>query len=329
VVGLVLSVAAIVFLAASIDIPATLGVLGRTQLGWLAATLLMVPAQVLLRAWRWQILLPVRDDGTRPTVGGVLPPMLIGYLANLILPARLGEPIRGYLLARRQQLRVSAVLGSVVLERVVDLASLALMALLAAAAVGAPDWMVEGTGIVALAGAVLAIALAASGIPRAVRLVARLVGPRIGRLHALVPTLGSFGHGAVGGGPRRLASAAVVSTVTWFFVAGTFWLLGRALSLEIGPVEALLIATVATLGTGIPSAPAYIGTFEVATVVAAQVVGIPGPEALALALLAHAVVTVPFVAVGLAAAAWMSISLSAVGAEAAAEAEAAWGEEAA
>jgi len=317
--GLVVSAAAIAVLATIIDVSATMRVLSRTDVGWLALTLLMVPAQIVLRSMRWRLLLPRRPDGQRPATFSVTLVMLAGYLANLILPARLGEPVRAYLLSRREGIGFARVLGSVLLERVIDLATLALVAVAAAIAIGAPEWLIRGTGVIGGIGVVLVLLLAGSAIPRAARLLGRLMG---GRVRALTGMLVHFGEGAGGGDRLSLTVAIGLSTLTWFFVAATFWLLGRALDLGIGPGGAMLIAAVTTLGTAIPSAPASIGTFELAAVVAAGALGIPGEQALALALLAHAVSTLPFVVAGVAAVGWMSISIT----EAASEATAAWPE---
>jgi glycosyltransferase 2 family protein len=317
VLGLVVSAAAIAVLATIIDVRATLRVLSRTDVGWLALTLLMVPAQIALRAMRWRLLLPRRPDGRRPATFAVTLVMLVGYLANLILPARLGEPVRAFVLARREGIGFARVLGSILLERVIDLATLALVAVAAAIIIGAPEWLIRGTGTIGGIGVVLVVLLAASAIPRAARVLGKLVG---GRVRALTGVLVHFGEGAGGGDRLSLGVAIGLSTVTWFFVAATYWLLGQSLDLGINPGGAMLIAAVTTLGTAIPSAPASIGTFELAAVVVAGALGIPGEQALALALLAHAVSTLPFVVAGVAAVGWMSISIT----EVADEATAAW-----
>lgn len=317
-IGLIVSALAIIGLASVIDLRATAETLGRTDLRWLAATLLMVPFQVLLRTARWRLLLPRRPDGERPAFRRVMPVLLAGYFGNLILPARLGEPVRAYLAARREQLSFPRVLGSVLLERVIDLATLAMVAVLAAWAAGAPTWMVRGMTIVALIGFGMGLVLATSGIPRALGLLTRVLGTRIDRIRGAIGVAVSFGEGAGGQGRGPLAAALVISTVTWGFVAGTYWLLGQALGLDLTLAGALLIAAIATLGTAIPSAPAHIGTFEVAAVVAATAIGIAPDQALALALLAHAVTILPFAIAGAGSVAWMSISLRSVANEAAA-----------
>ena len=315
IVGLVVSAAAVALLVVLIDLEVTVQTLAGAEVVWLAATLLLAPAQVLLRSWRWQLILPAGASGHRPRVLRIAGALLVGQFANLVFPAKLGEPVRAYLVGIRERIPFARVLGSVLLERVIDLASLSLVAIAAAIVVGAPEWIVQGSGIVALVAAAAGVLLVASAIPRAMTIVARLLG-HIGWMPRVVDVVTTFGEGAGGDTRRSLALAVVLSTVTWFFVGATFWLVGRSLGLEIEPAAALLIATVTTLGTAIPSAPANIGTFEAAAVVAARALGIPGAEALALGIVAHVVSTVPFAVAGATAAAWMSLSVRSVADEA-------------
>lgn len=316
IIGVAVSIVAVAVLATVIDIRATTETLAGTNLLLVAATLLLVPGQIVLRTLRWQLLLPPRPDGTRPPARRVMPVLLAGYLGNLILPARLGEPARAYLLSRREQIGFPRVLGSVLLERVIDLASLAFVAVFAALQARAPEWIVRGMLIVTIIGFAIVVILVASGISRIVRLLARLFGTQAGRMRAAINHAISFGEGANGGGWGPLAGALGLSTLTWGFVAGTYWLAAQSLSIDIRISESMLVAAVATLGTAIPSAPANIGTYEVATVVVLTALGVPAHEALAMALLAHAIVTVPFAITGAAAVAHLSISISAVAEEA-------------
>jgi len=316
--GLLVSAVAIAVLVTVIDVQQTAETLGQTNLWLVAATLLLVPGQIILRTLRWRLLLPLRPDGQRPTVARVMPVLLVGYLGNLILPARLGEPARAYLLARREQIGFARVLGSVLLERVIDLASLAFVAVFAALQSGAPEWIVRGMVIVAAVGFALVAILVASGIARTVAILARLLGTRALRVRAAITHATHFGEGANGGGWGPLAIAVVLSTVTWAFVAGTYWLSAQALGIDIRISASMLVAAVATLGTAIPSAPANIGTYEVATVVVLTALGVPSHEALAMALLTHAIVTVPFAITGAAAVAHLSVSLADVAEEASA-----------
>jgi uncharacterized membrane protein YbhN (UPF0104 family) len=66
-----------------------------------------------------------------------------------------------------------------------------------------------------------------------------------------------------------------------------FWLVGQAVGASLSPPAAILVTAVTVLATAIPSAPGYVGTFELATVTVAGSLGVPSEIAFALAVLAH------------------------------------------
>jgi uncharacterized membrane protein YbhN (UPF0104 family) len=119
----------------------------------------------------------------------------------------------------------------------------------------------------------------------------------------------SFSEGARGSGTRRVIGAIALSGLTWVVVAIAIWLAARSLSISLDPAGAVVVAALTSLGTAIPSAPAAIGTYELAAVVAGHALGVANAEALALGLVAHAVTTLPFVAAGGAALGLTSLGL--------------------
>jgi hypothetical protein len=72
----------------------------------------------------------------------------------------------------------------------------------------------------------------------------------------------------------------------------------RSVGVTIDPPAALLIAAVTVLGTALPSAPGYVGTFELAAASTAQALGVAAAPALALAVLAHAMAVLPVAIAG-------------------------------
>src|SRR5690606_25454337 len=79
-----------------------------------------------LRAWRWRyFLLPTADLST----GRLFGPMMAGFAINGLLPARIGEFARAYVLARKESLPFPRLFGTIVVERIFD--TLVLLALLA------------------------------------------------------------------------------------------------------------------------------------------------------------------------------------------------------
>ena len=95
--------------------------LRRADPGWLLAACLLTTVVYWIRAWRWgEILSPV----ARVPGGRLFATTMVGFLAINTLPARLGELVRAYALARSERIKTGTVLGSVVIERIFDLAAL-------------------------------------------------------------------------------------------------------------------------------------------------------------------------------------------------------------
>lgn len=309
VAGVAFSITAVLLLALTVDLARTIRVLGNVESLPLATTLIIVAVQVVVRAARWRILLPARTAGARPRLRRVVPVLLVGYLGNSLLPARMGELIRANLVSVRERIPGAVALGSVVLERIIDLSTLAALAFLAAQFAGAPGWIVRGTALAGLVGVGVLAALVAGGLDA----VARIIPP--GRLRDMASAFAASAGGQPAG---TLAAAVGLSCVAWGLDAATFFLVGRSLSLDVSYETALLIGAVTVLGTAIPSAPGYIGTFELAAVASGTALGLGSDHALALAILAHAVTVLPVAAAGGVALAIVTVSLRAAARKAAA-----------
>lgn len=291
--GVAVSLAALWIVARDFDLARTAQIVRGADVPLLALVLGVAAVQVVLRAVRWRLLLPARADGSRPPVSRVLPVLLVGYLVNTVMPARLGEVARGALLARREGVAPAESVGSVVLERMVDVLTLAVLGAAAALAVAAPGWMLAAAlAAVALAGAGLAVA-AAAGVAAQRRGTWRLPAP-LARAGVVLRIARGLAAGArIADRPSALLAAAALSLVAWFLDAALFWLVARSLDLPLSAAGAMLVSAVAVLSTAIPSAPGYVGTFELAAVAAIGVAGVTGDAALAFAVLAHVLAVIP------------------------------------
>jgi uncharacterized membrane protein YbhN (UPF0104 family) len=293
--GVLVSAVALFFVTRSIDVGEAARVLASVDPVLLAAIGAIVAVEVALRAFRWSVLLPRRTDGRRILVPRLVPPLLAGYLGNAVLPARLGEPMRAVLVSRRESIDMAGALGSVLVERVVDIATLAPLAFIAAQLVGVPGWLDQILGLTTFGGLVLLVILLTVGAAPLVRL-ALLVIPD--SRHGLRDAVGRFGASLGGRGRRpHVLVAALISSIAWLLDAVSVWLGATAIGVAIDYPAAMLVAGIGTLGTAIPSAPGYVGTYELAMAGIAALVGVPPAAALALAVLIH-VMTLGLVAVG-------------------------------
>lgn len=301
-VGVAVSVVAIALVIGSVDVGATLDVLARAQPGWVVVAVGFLLVDVVVRAVRWQRLLtPVAPVAFGP----VLSYLLAGYLANNVLPARLGELVRSHLLGDREGISRATALGTVVVERVVDVAvvvAIAATAILVLSVRGiVAGAVLVGAAIAALLAVGLGVGIAAHRVPGADRVAARAARwPRVGAAASRLRD-----GLAVAGRPRTLVEALGLSVVAWSATLLAFAAAGQSVGVELTVGQASLLASGVALAAAIPSGPAALGTYELAAVRLGLAVGVTAEPALALALLVHAAILVITSVGGVAALVWL------------------------
>ena len=284
VVGIVISVAAVIFVLTRVDLVSVGRVLGRANIVFVLVLLGSTCVDLACRTARWKgLLAPIRRIGFGPVLGY----LLVGYLANNVLPARLGELVRSHYLGDREGLSRATALGTIVVERVVDTAVLVTIAAVAIVLLHVrgivADAVLLGLALSGMLVAGLAVALVADRIPVAQRLVnAAERWPSVLRIAARLR-----GGLAVAGQPRIMVRALIWSGLAWSATIGGFFAAGQALGIQLTWSQAALLGAGVALSTAIPAGPAYVGTFELAGVEIAAIFAIPADEAFALTLLAH------------------------------------------
>ncbi len=283
--GIGISVVALGLVFRSVDLGAAWEVLRRADARWLLLLLAFVTTDIVLRAVRWRVLLgPVADVPLRSTLAS----LLVGYLANNILPARLGEIVRSHDLGTRTGISRSTILGTIVVERVVDtlvVVAIAAIAILVLSVRGiVASAVMVGAAVTALLVVAIAVAIAAHRLPgaeRAAAVIARrpLIHGALVRLRAGLSIAGNL---------PTMALAIVLSIGSWSCTVLAFAAAAQAVGMEPTIGQAALLAAGTNLATAIPAAPGYVGTFELAAVTIGSSVGIRPETALAFAVLVHA-----------------------------------------
>jgi uncharacterized protein (TIRG00374 family) len=300
VLGIALSVLAIVALLRAVSAADVAEHLRATRLEWLAAGIVLTALGYIPRAYRWRALLaPQRDL----PIGRVFGPTVVGFLAINTLPARLGEFVRAYLLARFERMATAGVLGSCALERVLDLGFLALFWALSLLFAPYPEWFrVSGYltfGLGGLAAAGLWLFQARRGAAERVLDHAMLafVPARVKTgMKGAIPAFGGAltALGAPGVLPRSLAWSAVM----WLVNAIVFLLIGYAAGLELPLWSPFLLVFVVCVAISIPSSPGFVGVMEAACVVGLSLLGVDSARGLAFGILYHLSQILPLVLLG-------------------------------
>lgn len=283
--GILISVAALAFVISRVDLAGVAKVLGSANLAFVGAMLACTILDLVCRTIRWQALLaPIQRVRFLPTMGY----LLVGYVANNLLPARLGELVRSHYLGDREGISRATALGTIVVERVVDTAVLVALASAAIVVLGVrgvvANAILVGLALTVLLVLALTLALVAHRLPFADRLVAA-----VERWPAVIRLAGRLRGGlAVAGRPRTLAVAIGWSLGAWIATIVSFAAAAQAVGIELSWAQAGLLAAGVALSTAIPAGPGYVGTFELAGVQIAAAFGVAAEPAFALTLLAHA-----------------------------------------
>jgi uncharacterized protein (TIRG00374 family) len=256
---------------------------------------------VWLRSMRWGLLLPEHSIKTSTLFRA----LVVGFTVNNLLPLRMGEVARCYLLAIWCRIPYGTTVASLLVERVLDGLSLALLLLIALTLVPAPvPWYLLPVGILAAvlfltAAGVLALAAwRASTVTAVAGWVAHFLPPRFGGLVRRVAE--NFARSlALVHDPIRLARVLGLSLVAWCFELGLFFMMLLSFGLPGSYPLALLVGSASNFATLVPSSPGYAGTFDgVLIKVLQDTAGIALGSATAYDLVVHMTLFLPVVLVG-------------------------------
>lgn len=255
---------------------------------------LMVPVGVYAlyaRCQRWQILLEKTHQRRVPMLP-IFSASAIGFMANMVLPFRVGEIARPWLVARGARLPAASTFATVVVERVLDLLALATFGLVIVMTSDVPPVIARS--------AQWAAAIAAVTFAAAVFVVMRreTVLPKLDLLWQRIPRLGpallKVEHEFVEGMSPIAHPWTLLRTIAWslwlWFVIGISFALGfKALGMDVPFFEGgVIVATIVALAVAFPSAPAFVGQFEWGCKVALeQILGTTGSVAIGYSILVH------------------------------------------
>jgi uncharacterized protein (TIRG00374 family) len=280
----------------TVDVQRLVDQLRHTRWEWAGAAAALGLLGLWARARRWHFLFP---PGSEPP--GLLAAMLIGYMANNILPLRAGELVRVYVVARRWGHGFWTVLATAVVERMLDGLAIVLLLGLLLPAIPVPPLFKWAAAVLLAVNVVGLAALVALGLApdRARRLAAACTRrwPRVQR-HTLAVVETSL-RGLEG--VRTLAHALPLvlwTPVIWLCPAAAAWAALRAVNLDLPWVAGVTVLAFVGLGVSVPSAPGYVGVFHAAAVLALAVFGVSSSEALGYAIVFHASQLVPITLVG-------------------------------
>jgi uncharacterized protein (TIRG00374 family) len=275
----------------------------------LAFSLVLTAATYFVRAERWQYLLnplgPTRFwVAFRTTV--------IGFAASFVLPARAGEVLRPYLLAKEEKLPATAAFATVIVERILDLVTVlillaAFFLFFAGDTASRSPWLYRTVALGGLAMApvglgILAMMFVMAGHPERLHglllKAERVLPARIA--HAVAGFARTFAEGlAVVRRPSRLLFALAWSFVLWFLIASQLWVIARAFDIVLPYTGSFIVTAMLVVGVAIPTPGGVGGTHEAFRLGVTAFYGADNDAAVGAAIVQHAVNFLPITLLGL------------------------------
>ena len=254
------------------------------ELAALVGAIALYALATVVRAERWQRLL--EDERATPARVDTYALTCVGYMGNNVLPARAGDAIRAVLMAPRAGTSLRTVIGTLLAERVLDIAVLVVI------------FVVVGYGLLGEVGAqsVEIIALVIAGLAVAVG-GGYLAVRRNERLMAFIAPMASSTLGL-----RRAHHGLLLlglTVVIWGIEAGVWMAAAAAVGFGMDPIEGLYIVALASVFSLVPSGPAYAGTQDAAAIIGIKALGGTGAQAVAYIVMLRFIIVVPITIVGL------------------------------
>lgn len=269
----------------------------------------------LLRGVRCRLLL--KHEAALPviTASNVV---VVGYAANNVFPARLGELLRAGMLSERTGIPAVQSLMITFIERVLD--GLAILALLIVVSLGghAPAWArdVEHAALAVFAVACVGLGSAVYAPGQLIAIASRLgikLGPKWhDRIVGLATSVTNAGVSLRN--PRDAGLLGVYSVGVWVLEAGMFVALLPALGLSASTAVGTLAMTLTNLGLLVPSSPGFIGPFHYICSRTLMAQGVEQTTALAYATVVHLTFYVPVTVWGALAMLWYGVEVGATAA---------------
>jgi len=303
--GLAVTLAFVALFTRDLPVDEFLDALSGLSIWTLGAAVMLLAAGYAVRVVRWWVMLRAEDPGL--SLRACAWPLITSVAANNVLPLRAGDVLRVVGFRRHLRAPASRVLGTLVLERLLDL--ITLLTLLAVGLIIVPS---EGFPSGLLGMAVGLLLLVSAGV-----VVVVLAGPplvqKVSRWIAARPRFVAAGRSAVIEAaalqisrplalirsPRQASALLGLSILAWAFEGAVFAAVAFGMGLGVGVFVPWLAMAAGTLATLLPSAPGYVGTFDYAVreTVATQGVAIGPASAFAVAV--HAALWVPLTLAGL------------------------------
>lgn len=287
--GMLVSLGALGIVAVSVEWSKVGDALLTMHYALLIPAVFLIALQMYLRGLRWRYLLP-RDE--QVTTRTLVDAIMVGNLASSILPLRAGEFVRPLLLSLQSSYSFPVGFVSVVIERFFDLSAVLISFGIVALMVNdIPAWVVQGASALSvLAAGLLVFIVAGALLPHQIRRLTFFFLSFLPR--KLAAPLEKFSLNLLEGAAvlrnvPDLFKVIVYSLAIWLVTFSTYYVFFWLFDIPPSFMQAVVVTVFIALAVAAPSAPGFIGVYQIGCIAAFTLFAVPIEVATAYALISH------------------------------------------
>jgi uncharacterized protein (TIRG00374 family) len=284
---------------------------------WLAAAALIILPALIVRAVRWKLLLfPIKKT---VRVSTAFWSTAVGNMVNTLIPIRLGEFVRAYIIGEKEGTRFAPSFSSIIVERTLDLIGLLSIGIvtmfLVSTQAGLSSLVVNiFTAVAVLIAVILAVMIV--GIKKEdliMKLLTRITS-KIPLVKRYTTRITDFANSLIKGlqglsqNPKMFAANIFLTWILWLTQAFAVYLTFEAFNYPLPFVDAILGSVLISLSFILPATPGYVGSYEAFWTVIFLALGVPENLLLAAAVISHLIGLLTTIIVGSVSVVWLGVS---------------------
>ncbi len=311
IIGVLLSSVFIFLAVRGVDFSEVGNSLKKVEFYYIIPILLMVISAHYLKSLRWGFILKSLAEYSQWRLFII---SSIGFMAINILPARLGEFARPYLVKKTKHVGMSSTIATIVVERIFDMLSITAIIAVVLLNINLPSAILKGAftfigiGFGALV-FIIALFVKRDYIFKNIDSILKILPDKFSEF--VKKLLKSFIEGLeILPDIKKVLVVALLSGVIWMLGCFSAYLLLAAFDFELPLIASFTVLALIALGVMLPAAPGFVGTFHYACILALSLFGVSKANALSFAIVLHFLHLMPVVIIGLIFLPFFNLSLS-------------------
>jgi glycosyltransferase 2 family protein len=255
---------------------------------YIVPTLMIFFFMQVLRSWRWGIILRPLGKVDQLSLFSIT---CVGFLAIVAIPARIGELARPYLIAQKSNIKMSAALGTVFIERIFDSLMVFLIFICVLCLSPLPQWLIRASFIfffviILILTAVILLIFKREAFNRIINIVVNKFPEKLAA--KVNPLIDHFIDGfTIITDPVRFSAVMFLTALIWLINGMAIYLLFLAFGFSLPILAAFILMVILIVGIAIPAAPGFVGNWHYFCILGLTLFGITKADALTFAVIYH------------------------------------------